>query len=270
MRTALKVFCFTFLMPLFGSSKGNFNDSTLSKWHFRLAPYAWLINIQGEVERPPEPPSPPPPAQFPEPDESRSVDLNFAEIRNTIKFAFILNGEYHSKKWVGSFDLVTFILEGDVQTPFGIVFQEATYRVGFFFGEANVGYKVFSEDKFSVSPTVGLRFSYVNLEAKTKIFNINNINLQAERSNDLLVPTFGIRTKYIPHPRFEFMFVGDISPFGPQNNLNYQLALLMNYNISRRFYASVGYRDLNFKSSQNDALYKGRIFGPVIRIGVQF
>ena len=241
-----------------------------TKWNIRLSPYFWFINIQGDSEDPPDPTEPgtPPPSNLPETPERFDIDLSFQELRTSIKFALLLSGEYRKGRLSGVFDVTSFVLEGGVITPFDVVFQDVQYRFGFTFAEASGGYDLINKEKFLLTGLVGLRLIYFEIGGSTRI--LGKWEFGGLKSNTWLDPTFGLKFKYVPHFRTEFVAYGDIGPFNPSTNVGYQYAFTFNFLFAKRFYSSLGWREMNLKSAREFAVYNGRVFGPFVKIGVQF
>ena len=81
-------------------------DSIWSDWNFRISPYFWYIGLEGTIYRPPQPvttPEPPPPKY--------DIDVSFKDIKNSIKFALMLAGQYKSKHIVTQFNFSSLVLE---------------------------------------------------------------------------------------------------------------------------------------------------------------
>jgi len=100
-------------------AQGRFKyDSTWSQWNIRFAPYIWLIGIEGEIDRPPPivqlPDYPPVPVH---PIESYGIDIGFKDFRNSLKFAFMLSGQFKKEWFVTQFNVSSFIIEGEAITP---------------------------------------------------------------------------------------------------------------------------------------------------------
>ena len=67
-------------------------DPRWDKWKFKLAPYFWYIGINATISRAPIP------SQFPELEPEWEIDVKFRDIAGSLKFAFMLYGEYQPNR----------------------------------------------------------------------------------------------------------------------------------------------------------------------------
>ncbi len=251
---------------------GQEKKSADPEWKIRVGVYLWLLNIQGQSEDAPDAPAPPtqppPPSNLPETQPRFDIDLSFQEVFNKIKFAFLTSGEYRLNRVVGTYDLVTFILEGKAITPYQVLAEDVQYRFAFTFLEATCGYEMVDKEKVKFDALLGLRLLYFDIQGQTKILNQWEFGVQ--RSNTWLDPIIGVRLIYIPKPGIEFVGYTDVGPFNPSNQFAYQISIAANFSIGKHFYISPGWRQLRLRSAVRSAIYDGRFYGPFVRFGVQF
>lgn len=238
------------------------DSSKYQGWNFRVGPYFWLIGLKGTIERPPTP------TQIPEPEHSYEIDKSFAEIKNALKFAFLIQAEYRGERFFGILHITSFILQGEAITPLELVLQDSEYRFSLATGEIAGGYQILKKRRFHLDGIAGMKSIYSKIEGKAEA--LNNISFSGNRDLLWVDPILGIRLKYMPHPRLEFAAYGDTGIFPFDNNHSYQFIGSINFLATKWLYLSPGYRFWSIKGKEEEAIYNGQILGFYVRAGVQF
>jgi hypothetical protein len=231
-------------------------------WQFRVGPYYWFANIEGSLERPPVP------SNLPEEEHGFEINMPYDEFQNALKFAFLVNTEYHNKKWMGVLNVTSFILEGEAITPKEILLKDSEYRLTMAFGEALVGYEVVSKKKFMIYGLAGAKVIYNDITAKAIVGGKNDFS--GERDGFWVEPVVGVKVKYIPTPRIECMAYADYGPIRTKEELTNQFILNVNFLLNKWLYVAPGYRYWLFRVSKEEAIFNGTMKGFFIRIGGQF
>jgi len=238
-------------------------DSTWNKWHFRVSPYFWLIGFNGTIYRPPQPSALP---ELPAPEYE--IDVGFKDIKNSIKFAAMLAGQYRSKVFVTQFNFASLILESEAITPYELLLQDIVLNLNYFSGDLSAGYRFIRKDKFEFDGLVGLKFIYFKIGGKSKV--LGKIPLEGERDHLWLDPVIGTNIIYKPHKRIELAVYGDIGGALLGSKLSYQAIGGVSYLISRTFHISAGYRLWGVEHELDKAIFNGHMKGWLIRFGFQF
>ncbi len=231
-------------------------------WKFRVGPYFWFIGMKASLERPPIP------ATLPEPDSKYELSVPFNEIKNSLKFALLINTEYHNNRYLGVLNATSFILEGDAITPKEILLKNSKYRLAMAFGEALVGYEIVTHRKFKVQGFIGAKVIYNKISVRTT-YGIKQ-EFYGEREGFWVEPVAALRIKYIPTPRIECTGYVDYGPFRVGPELTNQMTMNVNFLLNKWLYVAPGYRYWLFRVRKEEAIFNGQMYGFFIRMGVQF
>ncbi|MCP4122537.1 MAG: hypothetical protein GY751_12360 [Bacteroidetes bacterium] len=96
------------------------------------------------------------------------------------------------------------------------------------------------------------------------------MTFEDERRKLWIDPLFGLRLRYIPHPRIEFSAYGDFGGLLFGSDFSYQFIGLVNVICHKNFYVSGGYRLWSIEAERGEAILNGKIKGGVLKLGVQF
>lgn len=247
-------------------------DSTWGQWKLRISPYVWLLGIQGQISVAPKPAQlpflPPPPEQLPGSHSIYDIDLSFQEVRNSLKFAIMLAGQYKFERFITQFNFSSFVLESNAIAPFDFVFQENTLKFAYAGGDLGAGYRVIRNKKLEFDLLLGLKFIYFKAGLTTNIVD----QLPVSESLDRLWtdPVIGTSFTYRPHKRIELLALGDIGASILDSKFTYQFSLNANILISRHIYLSAGYRNYYVNFPKQESVFSGTFHGLIVKFGVQF
>ena len=259
------IFIYSFLLSgtlTFAQEKQK-TDSTWNNWNFRISPFFWYIGFKGTIYKPPEPtltPIPPPPKY--------EIDVGFKDIKNSIKFALMLAGQYKNEHIVAQFNLSSLILESEAITPWELLLEDNIINLTYFAGDVGVGYRVIKNPKFELDALLGMKFIYFKIGLKTNLSGI--VPIEGERDRLWIDPVVGINVKYIPHRKIEFAGYADIGPAFPDNIYDYQAMLGASYLFTKTFHMSLGYRAYHIEFPTDEAIFNGTIKGWIMKAGFQF
>ncbi len=247
-------------------------DSTWGDWNFRVAPYVWLLGIKGQLGVRPSPGQlpylPPLAVQLPNGYSIYDIDLNFKEVRNSLKFAIMLAGQYKHERFITQLNISSLVLESNAIAPFDYVFKDNTLRLAYVGGDLGAGYRVVRNKRLEFDLLLGLKFVYFKVGLTTKI--AGTIPLSGIVSNWWVDPVVGANFVYRPHKRIELVAIGDIGPTLLNEQFTYQFATNVNFIISRHLIVSAGYRNYYVESPIKEAIFTGTLSGMVVKFGVQF
>jgi hypothetical protein len=262
-------------VPVMGQSDSavqTVKDTTWNQWNIRLSPYAWLLGIKGQIAISPDPVQlpiiPPPVEQLPSGYSIYDIDLSFQEVRNSLKFALMLSGQYRGDRFVTQFNVSCFVLESNAIAPFDYIFQNNTLRVAYAGGDLGAGYRIIRNEKFEFDILLGLKFVYSKLGLTSDILGQEPISVGADRL--WTDPVIATNFAYRPHKRIELMAYGDIGSTLLNENFTYQFTFNAHFNITRLLYISVGYRKYYVDFSAREAFFSGSLQGMIVKIGFQF
>jgi hypothetical protein len=237
-------------------------DSTWNDWNFRISPFFWYIGFKGTIYRPPQPvqmPEPPPPKY--------EIDVGFNDIKNSIKFALMLAGQYRNEHIVTQFNFSSLILESEAITPLELLLKDNIINLKYFGGDLGLGYRVVKKPKFEFDVLLGVKFVYFDIGLTSKVAGTAK---KYERSQLWIDSSIGTNLKYRPHHRIEFYGYADYGPPVIDKIDSYQFMAGASYLISRTVHLSLGYRLYHLDFPKEESIYVGDIKGWIMRLGFQF
>lgn len=258
----LAVFCLICCMTSLSSQEAR--DTVLwNDWDFRVSPYFWFVGLKGEINRPPAPVNPeePPPPKY-------EVDVGFKDIRNSIKFALMLAGQYRGNRLVAQFNFSSLILESEAITPLELILEDNIVNLTYFGGDLEVGYRVIKNPKFELDALAGLKFFYFGIDVSTKVGG--SIPVEGARSRGWMDPTLAVNIRYNPHKKLSFVGYGDIGIPGIGSDFSSQFITMVQYHFTKTFFTSLGYRSYFLKIPEDEAIFNGQLQGWIARLGFQF
>lgn len=234
-----------------------------SEWHIRISPHFWFINLKGQIIRPPVPVFPSQPI---EPPAKREIDISFGELKSSIKFAFMGSGQYVQNRFLTRFNVISFILEGEVITPLDLILQDTHLRFAYLSGDAGFGYDVINKPNLNLFALAGLKFVYMDIDVKSNV--LGRFPVEGARDRWFMDPVIGTYFIYKPYKWMEFNAYGDLGLiFGDQ--VTAQFISEVDFFLTKWFYLSAGYRIWFLEVPKTQAIYNGSIFGSVVKIGFQ-
>jgi hypothetical protein len=232
-------------------------------WNFRVSPYFWFVGLKGDIYRPPVPGNPiePPPPKY-------GVDVGFKDIRNSIKFALMLAGQYRGERIVAQFNFSSLILESEAITPLELLLQDNIINLSYFGGDLEAGYRVVRNPKFEVDALAGLKFIYFGIDLSTDI--AGSVEVEGARQKGWIDPTVAVNLRYYPFRKVSFIGYGDIGIPGVGSDFSSQFFTMVQYHFTKTFFTSLGYRSYFIKIPEDEAIFSGQLQGWIARLGFQF
>lgn len=238
-------------------------EENKDEWYIRISPHFWFINIKGEIVRPPYPAVPGNPI---EPEPKKEIDINFAELKGSIKFAFMGSGQYTQNRFFTRFNVVSLVLAGEVITPLNLIIQDAFLRFEYLSGDISLGYDVLKKPKVNLYVLGGLKFIYFDISAETNL--LGKFPIEGAREKFLVDPVIGAYLRYRP---MKWLELNGYSDFGlvVGNDVSAQFMGGANFFITQWFYIAGGYRFWYLKVPKEEAIFNGHIRGSMVKIGFQ-
>lgn len=260
------------LMAQTDSIPPEMKDSTWHDWTFRVAPYVWVLGINGQIAIQPDPDQlpilPPPPAQLPNGWMIYDIDLSPQEVLNSLKFAIMLAGRYRHDWFITQFNISSLVLESNVVPPFDFLFKNNTLKFAYAGGDLAAGYRAVRKRKFEMDLMLGLKFVYTKVSLTTEL--VGQKPLSGEVSKLWVDPVLAVNIGYRPFRWLEFVGNGDVGPAIYNSELTYQFSASANFMITKHFYMSGGYRSYYISAPAKEATFKGTLSGFLIKFGFQF
>jgi hypothetical protein len=230
------------------------------------------------------------------------ADVSFDQLLNRLThFPIALSIDARYRRWEFYTD-GEYIEVGTSATLPGLLFTDANVHIRSAFAEAFVGYRLISCDKASLSFFAGMRWTH--LGADLSIFDNGDARLDRLRellgipkkldfsdSTGWVDPVIGLRGKVRIWKPISLYAEGDVGGFDANSgsafelrregrtivknpvdssDWSYQLQGGAEIQISRWFWAQLGWRYLNYDYRQEGFTYKTALNGPFVQAGINF
>ncbi len=241
-----------------------------SKWEFTIAPYLWMIGIDGDVTVK---------------GRDAEVDVGFDDILDELDIAalahfiakkgrweFFVQPNYMKLSPEGDVERKAVTLDADVETEMLILEFGAFYKLGTWGSRLPVSLDILG----------GGRYWHLDNEIDLDIdISLPGTDITRERDadsdKDLIDPFVGFRVGTSITKKLRFSIRGDIGGFDisdDTSDLSWQAIGLFEYDISQRIVLGAGYRALDIDNEtgsgdDKDAL-DVTIHGPLLGVGVRF
>jgi opacity protein-like surface antigen len=222
------------------------------EWNFVFSPYFWAAGLHGETGGP---------------NRTVQVDEPFADIFDTLKFAFMGVFEAHKNRWAIQTDVEFVSLEDDKATP-GPLFSGANAKIKTFVFTPEVGYKIYRapDNRSFVQVLGGTRIWHINADIT---FNAGILPaVQIENSRSWVDAVVGMRGKAALSEKFFFMGRFDVG--GGGSKFTYQWFGGLGYNLTKNVALIGGYRALDVNYDRNNFVYDTDQRGLLMGIGFKF
>ena len=222
------------------------------EWQFVFSPYFWMAGLQGTTGGP---------------NRTVSIDENFGDIFDSLKFAFMGVFEAHKNNWAIQTDVEYVSIENEKATP-GPLFSSATAKIKSFVFTPEVGYRIYkSEDKNSFIQVLGgTRIWRISSDLSFNAGLLPAVQIKTSRS--WVDGVVGLRGKAALSEKFFFMGRFDVG--GGGSKFTYQLFGGLGYNLNKKVALVGGYRALNVNYDRDNFLYDMSQRGPIMGIGFRF
>jgi hypothetical protein len=234
-------------------------------WNFKLSPYFWLVGFNGTLTTPPLPILPTP---LPEPeDNSYDIDIGFKDVRNSIKYAMMLSGQYRNQKISVVMNYSHLILEGQAVTPFEILIRGIDFRFRHISGDMSLQYRIVKSEKWNFDAGLGLKFLDEKIESVVNFTFDTSVDL--DTTVNWVDPVISALVRFMPHQRVDVVVYTDVGS-GLIGDLSYQSMGGIAYRFSRVFSVSIGYRIWGVRKDFGNSILKGNLNGLTTRLGFRF
>lgn len=232
-------------VPAIGSAQ-----QTPGGWSGQATLYGWLPTITGAQERR---------------NGDPAVDLDNADVLSALDFAFMGAAEIRNGKWGLLVDLVYADLSQDGTWVDQRLRTEVGTKLTLFTLAA--AYRVYEAERRFVDLYAGGRYYNTDLS-----FDIKSDRFDRTRNADLSWgdPIVGIRAATPLIDRFSVSGFADIGGFEANSDLSWEVYGGVNYDLTEKFAATLGYRYMSIEYEANRATLDIDIQGPVLGLTYRF
>lgn len=230
------------------------------KWHFRLAPYAWLAGQEGKVATLPGLP----PAD---------IDVDFYDdVLGNIKGALMLVGEARKGPFGIVMDVVYTDIEMEDPTPLGIFYSALTSRTKSWMVSAAGLYRLAERQNRFLDVIGGVRYWSVDSELTLKAPLFPSLPERSQSNKeDWVDPIIGLKG-FTPIGESKFFVSGAfvIGGFGAGSDFMWDALMNLGYQWTKGFSTTIGYRYLDVDYEENDFLYDVALDGLTLGLSWRF
>lgn len=225
-----------------------------SGWSFRIAPYAWLTAIDGDIGVGPLPSAP--------------VDISFSDTLDKVDMAYMFLVEAGYGRWTLTADFVYGDFSNEIAgggQPFSSFHYEYTQWVL----TPTVGYRVIETDGYAMDVFAGARVTSFDTTLTGRF--VGGGQIQQSADDTWTDPIIGIRGQSELSERFFLRYNADIGGFGVSSDLVWQAFLGLGYRMTDNATLAVGYRGLGIDYTSGDYNTLDVInHGPVLGLEFRF
>ena len=223
-----------------------------SGWTFRLAPYAWVTAIDGDVRLGPL---------------SAPVDISMADTLEDLDMAWMGLIEASYGRWSFGLDGVYGKTSQDIPGG-GRVFRSFRFEQKQWILTPTISYRVVDTTGYHMDIIAGARFSIFEAELTGRLSGGGQI--AASRDADWVDPIIGIRGQKDFNEKWFFRYNGDIGGFGASSDLVWQAFAGVGYNLCDSASIAVGYRGLGLDYEKGGFALDTVSHGPVLGLELRW
>jgi hypothetical protein len=220
-------------------------------WHVALTPYLWFAGMHGTVGTG---------------SHTTSVHASFGDIISNFNIGFMGAVEARKKKFLVSTDMIWMRLSDDKAISIGdVTVRTADVKVTQFVLTPKAGYRLVDQEKMKLDALAGLRYWHLGQEFKFSPPVFSGVS----GSLNWVDVVAGLKMEMPVSQKAVITVLGDAGGGGA--NLDYQVAGLLGFRISKKLILQGGWRyvDVDYRGSQTaifDVASSGFIGGVTINL----
>lgn len=221
-----------------------------SDWSFRIAPYAWLTAIDGDIGVGPL---------------TAPVDISISDTLDKLDMAYMFVAELGYGKWTLGADFVYGDFGKDI--PGGQkIFHSFRYEYTQWVLSPTLGYRVIENDGYRMDVFGGACVTGFDTTLTGRFVGGGQTELSGDKT--WADPIFGVRGQAELGGNFFLRYNGDIGGFGVSSDLVWSAVLGLGYHFNETASIAVGYRGLGMDYSSDSTEIDLVTHGPVL--GAEF
>jgi opacity protein-like surface antigen len=203
-------------------------------WNFRVAPYAWLTAIDGDIGIGPL---------------TAPVDVSFSDTLDTLDMAYMFLVEAGYDRWTLTADFVYGSFSKDIAGG-GQPFRSFRYQFDQWVLTPTLGYRLVQTDNYSLDLFAGGRVTSFDTTLTGRFAGGGQIERSAD--DTWADPIIGFRGQAALGDKFIVRYNGDIGGFGVNSDLVWQAFLGLGYNFTENATLAIGYRGIGVDYTAGD------------------
>lgn len=223
-----------------------------SDWSFRVAPYAWLTAIDGDISVGPL---------------TAPVDISFSDTLDTLDMAYMFAAELGYGKWTLGADFVYGDFSQDI--PGGQrIFNSFRYEYTQWVFTPTLGYRVIENEGYRMDVFGGARITGFETTLTGRFVGGGQTQVSGDKT--WTDPVIGVRGQAELGNNFFLRYNGDIGGFGVSSDLVWSAFLGLGYHFNDTASIAIGYRGLGMDYSSDATEIDLVTHGPVIGLEFRF
>jgi hypothetical protein len=219
-----------------------------SEWSFRIAPYTWLIAIDGDIGIGPV---------------TAPVDISFSDTLEDLDMAYMFVAEAGYGRWTLTTDFIFGEFSNNIVRG-GPTINRISYEYSQWVLTPSVGYRVIEKDGHAMDVFAGARIT--NFDASLASLFTSGLLSQGSADDTWTDPIIGIRGQADLNERLVLRYNADIGGFGVSSDLVWQAFLGLGYKLTDNATLALGYRGMGVDYSSNtfsplDVINHGPVVG---------
>lgn len=227
-----------------------------SKWSFRIAPYAWVPAIDGDIAISPL---------------SSTVDVSLADTLDFLDIAFMMTGEASYGKWSLNTDFIYGEFSHDVPRA-DLIGAQTLLQIDVDFTQLVVsqtlGYRVIESENHRMDVLAGARFTSYDTTL-TGRFDVGS-DLVRGAETTWIDPIIGLRGQHEMGGVFFCRYYADIGGFGVSSDFVWQAFAGAGYRINPNINVALGYRGMGIDHSSGRLALDITNHGPIVGFEICF
>jgi hypothetical protein len=246
---ALWAFCAPPALAESGETIASDAASPDSGWHVSFSPYLWMSGLKGDMG-------------VSEQVEPVAVDLSFGDIFNHLKFAAMGSSEARHGRFVTTTDVMYISMSASDNIKIREAdFLDAKLKTKTFIATMTAGYRVVDQGRLYFDVLGGGRLNSMKtgleLEGPQRSFD-------GSKTETWIDPIIGVRLSAPLGEHWSFKTYGDIGGFGVGSHFTWEVLGLVEYDLSRSWSLSGGWRHLSIDFDDNGFVFDARMDGPIL------
>lgn len=231
-------------------------DKENNSWEFRIAPYAWLSGLEGQIGSIPGLP----PAD---------VDVDFYDdVLGNINGAFMLLAEAKKGRFGITSDIVYTDIESDAAIP-GENFNKITSRTKNWLVSAAGFYRVMETEQFFIDGLAGIRFWSVDSELALR--GSAGTSISTDNKEEWFDPLVGVKgLTMIGRSKFFVNGAALLGGFGVSSDFMWDVNVNFGYQWSKAVATTIGYRYLDIDYEDDGFIYDVAQDGIIVGLSWRF
>lgn len=220
-----------------------------SGWEFKATPYIWMSGMKGDMG-------------VVEQVEPVGVDLSFGDILDALKFTLMGSLEARHGRFVATVDTVYLSMGTSENIEIReVAFVDATLKTKTFISTLTAGYRAVDQDRMSLDVVAGGRLysmkTSLDLVGPRRAFS-------GSKTETWVDPVVGASLRMPLGPSWSLHTYGDIGGFGVGSDMTWQLLGVIEYDLSRRWSLSAGWRHLSIDYENDGFVFDASMDGPIL------